>query len=59
MGKLTGLASYTMDYYHMLWVSKGQRVSKCSFLRDHSIPLPDLVLNLTKVTYMDNFAQIM
>jgi hypothetical protein len=46
------------NYYHVLWVSKGQRVSKCSFLRDRSIPLPDLVLNLTKVTYMDNFAQI-
>jgi hypothetical protein len=42
----------------VLWVSKGQRVSKCSFLRDCSIPLPDLVLNPTKVTYMDNFAQI-
>jgi hypothetical protein len=34
------------SYYHELWVSKYQRVSKCNFLRDHCSELADLCLDI-------------
>ena len=33
-------------YYHELWVSKHQRVSKCDFLRDRISKLADLCLDI-------------
>ena len=36
-------------YYHMLWISKYQRVSKCSFLRDLHTGLADLHLDISPI----------
>ncbi len=38
-------------YYHILWVAKYQRVSKCSFLRDHWRKLADLYLGISPIYY--------
>jgi len=39
------------SYYHVLWVAKYQRVSKCSFLRDHWRKLADLYLGISPIYY--------
>jgi hypothetical protein len=39
-------------YYHVLWVSKYQRVSKCSLLRDRHNKLADPYLNISPIYYL-------
>jgi hypothetical protein len=39
-------------YYHVLWVSKYQRVSKCSLLRDRHNKLADPFLDISPIYYL-------
>jgi len=39
------------QYYHVLWVSKYQRVSKCSLLRDRCRKLADLCFRISPMYY--------
>src|SRR5713101_6734202 len=39
-------------YYHVLWVSKCQRVSKCHLLRDRSSKSTDHCLDISPIYYL-------
>ena len=38
-------------YYHVLWVSKYQRVSKCNLLRDRQSKLADSCLDISAIYF--------
>jgi hypothetical protein len=49
--RMTGLFIRN-NYYHVLWVSKYQRVSKCSLLRDRHNKLADPFLDISPIYYL-------